>query len=61
MRQGQMKFEQLEIARLKREVHKLKAEWTSPRPTSRKNRREVRLDCKPPGDQNLSNQGGSQS
>ncbi len=42
---GQMKPEQLEIARLKREVAKLKAErdiLKKPRPTSRRNRREVR-------------------
>ena len=50
---GQMKPEQLEIARLKREVIKLKAErdiLKKPRPTSRRNRREVRLHCKAPGD-----------
>src|SRR5437660_3148194 len=44
--QGQMKPEQLEIARLKREVIKLKAErdiLKKPRPTSRRNRREVRF------------------
>src|SRR5271155_418851 len=44
--QGQMKPEQLEITRLKREVIKLKAERDilkkKPRPTSRRNRREVR-------------------
>jgi putative transposase len=41
-----MNPEQLEIARLKREVIKLKAErdiLKKPRPTSRRNRREVRL------------------
>jgi len=46
--QGQMKPEQLEIARLKREVTKLKAErdiLKKPRPTSRRNRREVRFYC----------------
>jgi transposase-like protein len=51
--QGQMKPEQLEIARLKREVIKLKAErdiLKKPRPTSRKNRREVRIHCEAPGD-----------
>ena len=50
---GQMKPEQLEIARLKREVIKLKAErdiLKKPRPTSRRNRREVRLHCEAPGD-----------
>src|SRR6059058_1211281 len=51
--QGQMKPEQLEIARLKREVTKLKAErdiLKKPRPTSRRNRREVRFHCEAPGD-----------
>ena len=51
--QGQMKPEQLEIARLKREVTKLKAErdiLKKPRPTSRRNRREVLLHCEAPGD-----------
>jgi hypothetical protein len=52
--QGQMKREQLEIARLKREVAKLKAERDTPkkkpRLTSRRNRREVRLHCEVPGD-----------
>ena len=51
--QGQMKPEQLEIARLKREVIKLKAERDivkKPRPTSRRNRREVRVHCEAPGD-----------
>jgi transposase-like protein len=51
--QGQMKPEQLEIARLKREVLKLKAErdiLKKPRPTSRRNRREVRIHCEAPGD-----------
>src|SRR3954463_4929122 len=50
---GQMKPEQLEIARLKREVIKLKAErdiQKKPRPTSRRNRREVLLHCEAPGD-----------
>ena len=50
---GQMKPEQLEIARLKREVIKLKAErdiLKKPRPTSRGNRREVRFCCEAPGD-----------
>src|SRR5450631_3272042 len=51
---GQMKPEQLEIARLKREVTKLKAERDilkkEPRPTSRRNRREVRFHCEAPGD-----------
>jgi transposase len=48
---GQMK--QLEITRLKREVAKLKAErdiLKKPRPTSRRNRREVLLHCEAPGD-----------
>jgi putative transposase len=51
--QGQMKPEQAEIARLRREVTKLKAErdiLKKPRPTSRRNRREVRLHCEAPGD-----------
>ena len=51
--QGQMKPEQLEIAQLKREVIKLKAErdiLKKPRPTSRRNRREVRVHCEVPGD-----------
>src|SRR3954447_18931604 len=51
---GQMKPEQLEIARLKREVIKLKAERDilkkKPRPTSRRNRCEVLLYCEAPGD-----------
>jgi transposase len=50
---GQMKPEQLEIARLKREVAKLKAGRNilkKPRPTSRRNRREVLLHCEAPGD-----------
>src|SRR6188472_3998380 len=50
---GQMKPEQLEIARLKREVIKLKAErdiLKKPRPTSRRNRREVWFHCEAPGD-----------
>ena len=51
--QGQMKPEQLEIAQLKREVIRLKAERDiikKPRPTSRRNRREVRIRCEAPGD-----------
>src|SRR3984885_5353314 len=51
--QGQMKAEQLEIARLRREVAKLKAErdiLKKPRPTSRRNQREVRFRCEAPGD-----------
>ena len=50
---GQMKPEQLEMARLKREVIKLKAErdiLKKPRPTSRRNRREVLLHSEAPGD-----------
>jgi transposase len=50
---GQMKPKQLEIARLKREVAKLKAErdiLKKPRPTSRRNRHEVLLHCEAPGD-----------
>src|SRR6266403_5846516 len=50
---GQMKPEQLEIAQLKREVLRLKAErdiLKKPRPTSRRNRHEVRLRCEAPGD-----------
>ena len=50
---GQMKPEQLEIAQLKREVARLKAErdiLKKPRPTSRRNRREVRFYCEAPGD-----------
>ena len=47
---GQMKPEQLEIAQLKREVAKLKAERDKkPRPTSRRNRREVWFCCEAPG------------
>lgn len=49
---GQMKPEQLEIAQLKREVAKLKAErdiLKKPRPTSRRNRREVWFCCEAPG------------
>ena len=48
-----MKQEQLEIARLRREVAKLKAERDTPknpRLTSRRNRREVRLHREAPGD-----------
>ena len=51
--QGQMKPEQLEIAQLKREVLRLKAErdiLKKPRPTSRRNRHEVRFYCEAPGD-----------
>ena len=52
--QGQMKPEQLEIAQLKREVAKLKAERDILKkkqpPTSRRNRREVRIHCEAPGD-----------
>src|ERR1700691_4365030 len=51
--QGQMKPEQLEIAQLKREVLRLKAErdiQKKARPTSRRNRREVRIHCEAPGD-----------
>ena len=50
---GQMKPEQAEIARLKREVIKLKAErdiLKKPRPTSRRSRREVLLHRDAPGD-----------
>src|SRR6516225_3637303 len=50
---GQMKPEQLEIERLRREVQKLKAErdiLKKPRPTSRRNRHEVRLYREAPGD-----------
>src|SRR3954468_20943578 len=49
--QGQMKPEQLEIARLRREVTKLKAErdiLKKARPTSRRNRREVRFHREAP-------------
>lgn len=50
---GQMKSEQLEIERLRREVNKLKAERDIPErplPTSRRKRRhEVRLHCEAPG------------
>ena len=51
--QGQMKPEQLEIARLKREVLKLKAERDILKKAaaySRRNRREVRVHCEAPGD-----------
>ncbi len=52
--QGQMKPEQLEIAQLKREVIRLKAERDILKkaavPTSRRNRREVRLHREAPGD-----------
>src|SRR5664279_2566659 len=51
--QGQMKPEQAEIARLRREVAKLKAErdiLKKPRPTSRRNRREVQFYYEAPGD-----------
>jgi transposase len=50
---GHMKPEQLEIAQLKREVTKLKAErdiLKKPVPTSRRNRHEVRLHREAPGD-----------
>ena len=50
---GQLKPEQAEIARLKREVTKLKAErdiLKKPRPTSRRSRCEVRLHREAPGD-----------
>jgi hypothetical protein len=61
-----MKPEQLEIARLRREVTTLKAErdiLKKPRPTSRRNRREVRFHCEVPGDLagGLVVQGGSVS
>ena len=49
---GRMKPGQLEIARLKREAPKLKAErdiLKKPRPTSRRNRREVLLRREAPG------------
>ena len=49
--QGQMKPEQLEIERLRREVNKLKAErdiLKRPRPTSRGKRHEVRLHREAP-------------
>jgi len=48
---GKMKPEQLEIARLKREVIRLKAKWDilkKPRPALRRNRREVVLHCQAP-------------
>ena len=48
---GQMKPEQLEIERLRREVNKLKAErdiLKKPRPTSRGKRHEVRLHREAP-------------
>ena len=48
-----MKPEQLEIAQLKREVIKLKAErdiLEKERPTSRRNRREILLHSEAPGD-----------
>ena len=50
---GQMKPEQLEIAQLKREVIKLKAErdiLKKPQPASRRNRREIRFHRETPGD-----------
>src|SRR5262249_24379690 len=50
---GQMKPEQLEIERLRREVQKLEAErdiLKKPRPTSRRNRYEVRLHREASGD-----------
>src|SRR6478609_3708592 len=50
--QGQMKPEQAEIERLRREVQKLKAERDilKKRPTSRRNRRGVLLHREEPGD-----------
>jgi transposase len=51
--QGQMKPEQLEIARLKREVTKLKAERDILKKAAAyfaRNRREVRFHCEAPGD-----------
>jgi transposase-like protein len=51
--QGQMKPERLEIAQLKREIAKLRAEQDilkKPRPTSRRNRHETRLHREAPGD-----------
>ena len=51
--QGQMKPEQLEIERLRREVTKLKAErdiLKKPRPTLRRTQYEVLLHCEAPGD-----------
>ena len=51
--QGQVKPEQAELARLRREVIKLKAErdiLKKPRPTSRRRRYDVRLRCEAPGD-----------
>jgi putative transposase len=49
--QGQMKPEQLEIARLKREVTKLKAERDILKKSrARRNRREVWFYCEAPGD-----------
>jgi transposase-like protein len=51
---GQMKPEQLEIQRLRKEVTKLKAERDilkkKPRPSSPRSRREVRLRREAPGD-----------
>jgi len=51
--QGQMKPEQAEIERLRREVAKLKAErdiLKKPPPTSRRTRRDVRVRSEAPGD-----------
>ena len=48
--QGQMKPEQLEIAQLKREVIRLKAERDILKKAAARNRREVRLHCEAPGD-----------
>ena len=52
--QGQMKAEQLEIARLRREVAKLKAERDILKKAAayfpRRNQREVRVHCEAPGD-----------
>ena len=50
---GQMKPAQLEIVRLKREAIKLKAErdiLKKPRPTSRRDPREILLHCEAPED-----------
>jgi len=50
--QGQMKPEQAELVRLRREVIKLKAErdiLKNPRPTSRRKRCDVRLHRETPG------------
>ena len=50
---GQRKPEQLELEQLRREVTRLKAErdiLKKPRPTSRRTRCEMRVDCEAPGD-----------